>query len=248
MDIKQIIEELQIWKGEIPQEAIKQALNHKGQIVPVLIDILNQVTADPEKYIKQTDYWGHITALLILAQFHDKSACKPIADFFSLPEDQVWELTGEMITEDLSKILASVCNGDIEPIKILIEDELADDFVRAAAIDSLLIQLATQTTERSSIISYFEELFKGKLKKKPSFVWNHLAISIVNIYPEELFEEIDKAYKDGLIDREFIPLEQVEEALESEKEEVLNWLKTNSNYSPLEDPISILNSWMAPEE
>jgi hypothetical protein len=41
---------------------------------------------------------------------------------------------GDIVTEDLNSILASVCHGDLGLIKQLIEDPEANEYVRSAAI------------------------------------------------------------------------------------------------------------------
>jgi hypothetical protein len=243
MNLDEIIVAITHWKGDIPEEAFKEAENHKRELIPELITLLKTVTADPQKYIVQEDYWGHISAILLLSQFQEKSACKTISDFFSLPDEVIWELTGEMVTEELGKILASVCNGDLSLIKGLIESEAVDSFVRAAGIDCLLVLLASGKISRNDVVSYFKELYLEKLQRKSSLIWNHLVISSVNIHPKDMFEEIERAFKDGLIDRDFINLKEVEAAMDSSKDEILTWLTQNKTYSMLQDSLSALKNW-----
>ena len=56
---------------------------------------------------------AHIYAMFLLAQFREKRAYPLIVDFFSAPGDIAAEATGDVVTEYLSRILASVCGGDV---------------------------------------------------------------------------------------------------------------------------------------
>lgn len=245
MEIKEIITELEKEDGDFPVEAIREALAQKEAITPHLLSILENTIAQTKAVLKREDYFGYIYAMFLLAQFREAKAYPLVIKFFSLPEEITWELTGDILTEDLGRILASVSNGDIEPLKEMIGNSELEEMVRAAALDAFLILMISGEVSRETVISYFRELLQGKLDGDSTLVWNHLAVSCVNLYPEELLEDLKTAYAKELVDGEFISFEQVEEAYASGKEEVLEWLTQNPEYTLITDAIADIGKWIS---
>ncbi len=245
MNISQLLVELERTDGVFPGEAITQILDRKEESIPVLLTILEKSITEVDTLLAEEDYFGHIYAMFLLAQLREKLAYKLIADFFSLPEETTWELTGDILTEDLGRILASVSCGDTTHINKMIENPDLESLIRASALDALLILLKNGELERQSLIDYFKELFEERLEKETSMVWNHLVVSSVNVYPEELHPLIKEAYAKNLVDDEFIPYSSVEEALSCDKETVLNWLNENPDYTLVTDAVADISKWLA---
>jgi Protein of unknown function (DUF1186) len=108
------------------------------------------------------------------------------------------DVTGDLATEDLGRILASVCDGNIELIKQLIENRQANDYVRSSALSSLIIlvlqgRLPTvgYANDREVVIKYFEELFSTRLEREYSFVWTKLVMKSAMLAPLRLKQQID---------------------------------------------------------
>ncbi|MCP4750059.1 MAG: DUF1186 domain-containing protein [Proteobacteria bacterium] len=248
MDIDEIISELEHWNGVFPEKAVVEAIKRREEITPRLLEILKNAAENPQKLLDDNQYWGHIYALSLLAEFRETKACPLIADLFSLDGDTIWELTGDIVTEGLGSILASVCGDELTILQRLVENDGIDEFVRCAAVDALLALVASAEKPRMEIISYFKELFHGKLKKAESVVCTHLVVSCVNLHPGELIEEIGQWYDESLIDEDFLPLEHVEEALETDKETILEWLRRNDSYRLVDDSIDTIKRWLPIEE
>ncbi len=65
----------------------------------------------------------HIYALYELALFRETRAYPLPVRIFSRPGEFPFELAGDVVTEDLGRILASVSGGDASAIVALIENE-----------------------------------------------------------------------------------------------------------------------------
>ena len=122
----------------LPREAIEQAILQQEVITPALLDIIDGIAKDP-KSIDDTP--AYFYALYLLAQFREKRAYPLIVKYFGELglDNEALDPTGDIVTEDLKSILASVCNGDFGLIKQLIEDQNVNIFVRSAALSSLVI-------------------------------------------------------------------------------------------------------------
>jgi hypothetical protein len=54
----------------------------------------------------QPHYLAHIYAMFLLAQFRQERAYPLIVNFFSIPGEITLDATGDVVTEDLNRILA----------------------------------------------------------------------------------------------------------------------------------------------
>jgi len=85
-------------------------------------------------------------------------------------------------------------------IQSLIENDGTDEWVRGAALSSLVMLVAAGQKSRDEIVSYFARLFRGKLVRQWSHMWDALVSYSSELYPAELLEDIERAYKQGLVD------------------------------------------------
>jgi hypothetical protein len=210
MEILEILQHFESSREEFPREAIEQAIVHREDITPELLRILEQLAGDPTAWSECQD--GHIFAMYLLARFREIRAYPLLLRIASIPGDAIFDLLGDVVTQDFGSILASVSGGDMTGMKALIENEGANEFVRAAAMRGLVTVVATGRQSRDEVMAYFSGLFE-RLDRKPSHVWSALANYCTDLYPGEVQEQIRQAYQDGLIEPRAIHPDDVEEAL-----------------------------------
>ncbi|NLW91411.1 MAG: DUF1186 domain-containing protein, partial [Syntrophomonadaceae bacterium] len=184
MNIQEILEELKYCKAPFPHQAVNEAVANKELVIPALLKVLEDSKQLPDA-LNDEDYVGHIFAMYLLAQFREKRAYPLIVEFFSIPDDLVFDSTGDIITEDLNRILASIAHGDNVLIKSLVENEAVNEFIRAGALKTLLTQMVQGELRRDEVVAYFQSLFRGGLKREPSVVWDDLVCHSTDLYPEE---------------------------------------------------------------
>ncbi len=243
VELQTILTELERYRGYFPYDAIERAVEERVRIVPHLLEILSEIADDPEAFADDEEYSAHIYAMFLLAQFRVKSAYPLLVKFFSHPGRLSLRLTGDIVTDDLQAMLASVSCGDDSLIKQLIENPEVNEWVRAAALRSLLVFVSVGEQTRESVVAYMRGLFRFKLKREPSYVWEMLVLCAMELYPEELYEEIQRSYEDGLIEDEFLSLAEVEAALEDGEEEMLDLLTSNPEYRLITDTIAEMEWW-----
>jgi hypothetical protein len=208
--MNELLEQIEYNNSVFPEAQLKEIISRKEELIPELLEILKYTRKNYEELIEEYDYFAPTYALFLLAQFKEKLSFPLIIDLVSLPDEVPHDLFGDLITEDLFKILASVCDGNIEPIKKLIENESIDEYVRNAGINSFLVLLAEGVISRNEVIEYFKTLFAGRLERKSSVVWGSIVSASCKIGAVELQEYIKKAFKDDLVDRFYISLEDVD--------------------------------------
>jgi len=237
-----LLKEIEYNNGKFPKVQLKEIINRKEEFIPELLDILKNAKENYEGILEKSDYFAHIYATFLLAQFKEKQSFKLIIDLVSLPKEIPDDIFGDFLTEDLHKILASVCGGDTQPIKQLVEDSNVNEYVRCAAIKSFIVFLGEGVMSQVEIIEYYKSLFEVKLEREYSQVWNELIYDSCEVGPSELYEHIKKAYEDELVDEECISLEEVDDAIKIHDKAKFPKLK-EEGYSFLRDTIDELGCW-----
>jgi uncharacterized protein YchJ len=243
MDVPEILAELEYLREAFPREAVANAVANREAITPKLLAVLEKYAGNVEELVGRDDYMLHLYAMYLLAQFREPRAYPLIVRFFSGPGDVIDEAVGDVVTDDLCRILASVSCGDDSLIKSLIEDEEINEWVRDAALRALVVLVACDEKPREEVISYFHELFTGRIKREFSQVWNSLVSCSTDLYPEELYPDIEQCFEDDLVQTFIMTLDGVREAIKLGKEEALRRLKTQRWNTLITDTISDMEEW-----
>jgi hypothetical protein len=243
MQLKEIIAQLEYYTGAFPREALARAIEERERIIPELLDIIKRASDNPQELDADPDYIGHIYAMFLLSQFREKGAYEPIVQFFSHPGELSLDLTGDVVTENLDSMLASVSCGDDRLIKTLIENPEANEWVRGSALRSLVILVLTGELTRDSVIEYFGSLFREKLPREPSNAWDCLVACAMDLYPEELYLDIERSFQEELVDTSFVNRQNVRQALDQGMERTLARLREDRTYRLIEDTIAETEWW-----
>ncbi|OAB62812.1 hypothetical protein AY599_19435 [Leptolyngbya valderiana BDU 20041] len=246
MEIKEILSELQTPSDELPRHAIERAIEEREAITPELLSALEYTKNNlKEVYEGEEESYLPMHALYLLAKFREKQAYPLIVDLFDQTgETQVMaeEVTGDIITEDLCRVFASVYNGDLSRLQQLIENREVSVWTRGAAIDALVILVARDLLEREQVVRYFKELLSGKLKGEPneSDLWSMLVKACMNLGGDELKPEIERISEVVWVDEISVPPKVLEAAFQLSPEEALTRLRESSDYTLIDDPIADL--------
>ncbi|MGF1615369.1 MAG: DUF1186 domain-containing protein [Gammaproteobacteria bacterium] len=242
MDTETIRHALEFYTGKFPIDAVRSAIEQREAITPVLLAALQKVAEDPEEMEREPNLMLPTYAMYLLAQFREQAAYPLLVKFFSTPGDLCLNTTGELVTEDLGRILACVCHNDLEPIKRMIEDPAVNEYVRSACLQTLKILVLEEKLSREQVVGYFRNLLQGKLERQRDFIWSALVAACCNLYPEELLHEIERAYDDGLVDSLHIRLESVRDQLALGQKEVLRRSKKHGR-GFIEDTVAEMHWW-----
>ncbi len=239
MEIEEILNQLESAEGLVPVAALTEAANRPVEMIPVLLKILEYTVENAEELIGSNQF-PPIFAMMLLAQYRAKEAYQPVYEIFSLPGELSLDLTGDFVTEYLMKVLASICCGDLTLIQKLIEGTTVNEYVRSAALRSLLVLVASDEIYREEIVDYFRELFDRKLDRTPSLVWCTLVDCCGELHTTELQTRLAEAFRDDRVDTEFVSLDQIRERLNADRQQVLETLTQNPAYNIIVDVISEL--------
>ena len=228
------------------REALQAAIQHQEAITPALLNIIERIANNPRFLDEHPDYMGFTYALFLLAQFREKRAYPFIVQYFAQlgTEIDALDATGDLVTEGLNRILASVCQGDLSLIKQLIENPRHNVFVRSAAIESLVVLYNGDQLTREELIAYFQRLIDDKLEQEeePSF-WGALVNCCYKIYPEELYDVLVDCFERELVDTCMIDKEDIDRSMRMGKMQTLAKLKADTHSQFIDDVISEMEWW-----
>jgi hypothetical protein len=243
METAEILQQFERATGKFARAAVEAAVAQREEITPELLCILGDALDRARQLDAEGDYMAHLYAMFLLAQFRETRAYPLVVRFASLPGDLLDSLCGDFITEDLGQVLASVCGGDLTAIQSLIENEDTDEWVRGAALSGLVTLVAAGQKSRDEIVTYFAGLFRGKLVRRWSHVWDTLVSYTADLYPAELLDDIERAYEEGLVDPGYIGFDDVKRDLATGKDRVLARLADNPHRRLVEDTVAEMGWW-----
>jgi hypothetical protein len=243
MQLEEILSELENNTGKFPHLALEKAIEERSAITPLLLETLEKFSNNLEELLDKDGYILHIYALYLLAQFRETLAYPLIVKFFSVTGEISLDVTGDVVTGDLGRILASVSDGNIEPIKELIENQQINEYVRSAALEALLVLVAEEVISREKVIEYYAELFSNIGGEEYDYTWTKLVIHSAKLCAVELKSELDRVFEEDLVERFFIGQKDVNDCLKLGTEVALNKLRENPRYSFIEDVISEMKDW-----
>lgn len=130
MEITEILRKFERATGRFARTAVEAAAARREEITPELLRVLEDTVDRAAELDAEGDYMAHLYAMFLLAQFREARAYPLVVRFASLPGDLLDSLCGDFITEDLGQVLASVCGGELQGIRSVIENEDADQWAR----------------------------------------------------------------------------------------------------------------------
>ena len=217
MEIRELLACLDQHRGSFPEHLIAEAVARREEVIPILLGTLEAIDSDPEPWLADQRRMVHIHAMYLLALFRETRAYPLLVRIFSRRGEFPFDLAGDVVTQDLGRILASVSGGDMSGMAALIENEQANEYVRAVALGGMVSLVAAGQRARDEVMAYFLQLFQ-KLDRNPGAHWDGLANVCADLWPQEPFEELRRAYEDGLVDTGSIDWQDLEDALEMGKQ------------------------------
>lgn len=188
--------------------------------------------------------------MFLLSQFRETRAYPLIIELLSAPPDIPYLLLGDSLTEHACRMLASLFDGNLQPLMTLAENADADDFARSAALDALVILVAQGIVPQDEVVAYFESLFRGRLPRKHDFIWSALVSDALHLSPDTLFEDMQQAFADDLIDPMYIDMKFVDLQMQRGRDALLEEFASDRHRTLITDTIGELEKWYAfrPEE
>ena len=228
---------------EFPRDVIAEAIRQKDEVIPHLVSMIDDPQRLFDKCEQHSDYMGHMYALLLLAQFRVTTIYPFIFAICGFRGDVLNALGNEFIIKDLPRIIASVYGGDPAPIKAIIEDQVADEFLRETMLRALLALVIHGKMQRVELVEYCTFLVRERLERAPSYIWCGIASTCADLAVRDLLGDIRAAFAEDLVDQSCITMEGVEEDIGSGWEQNREWVASDPHYELVEDVVREMEWW-----
>jgi len=229
------------------KEDFTTLIENQVEITPLLLQELDSFIENPLAVeAKGKSYIRHMLSVFLLAHFREKQAFAKLMQLISIEDKLVLELTGEVFTEALGRLIASTFDGDLDSVKAVIENKKLNPWIRAGALDALMVLWKEDVLPRSDVMQYLEELLSERLEKQPSYVWDAVALIAYDLHPKELEQSLKEAIQDKLIEPVVLSHESLADCLAQPFQEALK-LKNNVVGGFMKSPYEELSWWLYPD-
>lgn len=229
---------------KFPRRAVEQAIAQKEEITPLLLKALVDAKANIEAIAANETYMLHIYALYLLTQFKEQKAYPLIVDLFSMADQTVIDSFGDLVTEDLGRMFASVCHGDLSLLKQVIENSHIDETVKVEGLTALVTLVVEKVISRDSVLDYFQQTLES-IEEKESYLGSFLVMYSLDLYPNaENIPTLRSAFERGIVDPMWTTISELEKVLKNENLETnLEQLQNRHHHHFIEDTIDEMYWW-----
>ena len=241
MSPEDVLFELSRDRSTHPLEALESADAHRDVLVQPLLEVLERCVMDPDT-TSEEEAQLCCYALYLMGKWRETRAYQLVIRWLCLSEAASTRLSGDVLTQDGARILAAVCDSDLEPIKRLVVNRDADEFSRGVAVAALALLAVWAEVPRETIVDYFAWLVREGLEREPSYVWSALATESADIEALAVFAELRRAYEEGLIDPQTIGCSELDDVEASSRGALLERMK--DRHPPI-DNVAAATSWWA---
>jgi Protein of unknown function (DUF1186) len=126
MSPDQVLIELSKDRTTHPLAALESADAHRDVLLQPLLDVLDRCVTHPDT-ASEEEAQLFCYALYLLAKWRERRAYPLVIRWLSLPDAASTSLSGDVLTQDGARIVAAICDGDLEPIKRLVLNRDAND-------------------------------------------------------------------------------------------------------------------------
>ena len=147
------------------------------------------------------------------------------------------------MTEGTARVIAGLCDGDLQPIFEVIEDEAADVFVRCQMIDALVMIARSRPLTKPAITEYLEGFFSADIGK-PEELWGYWAFAVADLGLSQLEPQVRQAFEQEWVSPEEASFEFFQDQLRGAIEAgASSWFHRSRGTRPIENAIDELSGW-----
>ena len=208
MDAAKILHELTYADG-LPREALKAASAQRVEMLPLFLDEIETYLAlEPAARAKPTPLFF---IFHLLGEWRERAAYRPLARLLRLPRRDVDAIFGDGITTTSHRVMASVFDGEPEPLYDIILDPNADQFIRAGMCEALAMVTIRGELDRAAASRFLRDAFIEMRPQAECYVWVGWQNAIAMLGMSDLKALVKKAFDRGFIDSHVLGFDHFEE-------------------------------------
>ncbi len=218
-----------------PKKELELIFEAKEEITPVLIQILEDFIAEPDKYDGFGNNPLHVISLTFLAQF-DVHAAWPLLyhilrTYHVGEECRYSDLINTIDEDDVYKIYARIGASNTADLMTIVFDETLDYILRTDCLLALQACYFEGDLSRLTFIDFLSQLlklFQNYDEYETGIIyWFDLLCTLKNIYAYEIEETIKSFIPEDILEDEMVQF-KLEEMQSFNEVDYLHWLQDGS--------------------
>jgi len=223
----------------LPAPALRKALEHPEAIAEATLPLLNAAAEGEDLDQGQANlvFWG----LHLMASARDTRALAPLLGFLRQDGEFIDAVLGDAVTATLSRVLASLYDGQAEPLFRLILDSSLDDGIREAILAACTFLCLDGRIDRDALHRVLVRFDDAKASVEGDSGWTAWEEAIATLGFRDLAPRVETARRDGRIDPEHSDPDWFKETLrEAERHPHDRERLPPELYGYLDDPVAAL--------
>jgi len=194
-----------------PKAALREALKHPAAVAEATLPLLEAAADGRELAPEETNllFWG----LHVLAHARDTRALAPLLRLLRHDEETLDAILGDAVTATLARVVASLFDGDPQPLFRLILDSTADDYVRMALLSACTFLTLEGRIDRAAMHDLLVRFDDAQAAVEEAPAWVGWEETIAHLGFRDLAPRAAAARADGRLTDEVSDAEWFKEAL-----------------------------------
>jgi uncharacterized protein len=240
-DISDIIDRL---NGDgLPRGALRDAIENWDRALPVFLGMLEGYIQDPDTNEAYADPLFFIVHLF--GQMRETRAYPLLMRFAAMSPEHVERVMGDGITATFSRVAASVFDGNPQPIRDVILNEQADEFVRNGLFEALALVTRDGRADRKSTEAFLVQCYADLKPQHDCYVWVGWQSAILYLGLGDLADLVRRAFASGRIDPSIMSFRDFESDLAAVRLDPAGAGRGHNEIGYFDDVIAEFSHWHA---
>ena len=223
----------------LPGPAIAICVIRIEEAAPTLRTLLARAVLDES--LTESEELLLFRGLHILGGARDTRTFKPLMLLLRRPPEEIEYLLGDAITENLSKIVVGVFDGDSDALLAAIVDSHIDEFARDALFGAAAFLAWNGQIDRDHLQQFLVRFYEERLAEDGDYAWAGWQETIALLGLRALQPIVHQAFRDGRIAADIFSPEDFDsdlDAAENAPDDVARFLSAGTGY--IEDVVAAL--------
>ena len=233
-----IIEQFNQNDNLFAKDAILEARKYKGKINDLLLQEVENYSNDLAKQPDTYPPFSVIYSIYLLAEFKDKRLFPTLIRLFSQENDEILDILGDWVLDDLAPILVSVFPNDYESLNSIIENAKINKYIRAEFLNCYSYFYFTGMISQDELEKYLRHLIElCKTSNDDDYIFAAIADFIADIHLFSMLKDVEELYKENRVELSFIG--DFGDFIDS----LFDYKHSVSRVKPIEDTIKKMGWW-----
>ena len=231
------------FQDELPRDAMIAAGEHREELIPLFLACTERLAKSSLDTLDEADASAFLFIYFLLGEWRDPRAYRPLTTLLKQKPEMLDHLLGDAVTEGTARVIAGVCDGDLQPIIEVIEDPDADEFVRAEMIKALALIARFHPQAGQGAVAYLERFFVTEFEKT-EFLWGSWAFAVADLGLAQLETQVREAFEREWISPDEADFEIFQRELHAAIEGTQSpWIKDAPQNRLIDSAIDELSEW-----